>query len=309
MHAIQHARDEGAQELARRCGLQVSRFRYILDRLRDHNFLQPFVFLDGCRLGKIEHALFFSTASISTEVRANLLQTLIGDKRVVYVSETGGEYQYITGVLSEHPRDIENFLEDISAKFGQIFNQKALAIRSNLVQFGRKWLAPDRPLPKEFSFGLVKEKAKLDDRDLDLLRALVRHPEDSYRDLGKRIEMPHSTVEYRIQCLRKLGVLQGYGFKPDLNRLHVASHRYLLSMRGLGIDVRSRLVEFARAHPNIVALIQCLGSWDYELVTETQSPEHILGITQQLCSRFGDEMASYRVLPTFRSQKHYQHID
>lgn len=69
---------------------------------------------------------------------------------------------------------------------------------------------------------------KLDEIDIKILEVLKRNSKLSYRELGKKLLMPVTTVHHRIRKLEKNGVIKNYSLVIDNKQLGKTISSYIL---------------------------------------------------------------------------------
>jgi len=69
---------------------------------------------------------------------------------------------------------------------------------------------------------------ELDEIDIKILEVLKRNSKLSYRELGKKLLMPVTTVHHRIRKLEKNGVIKNYSLVIDNKKLGRTISSYIL---------------------------------------------------------------------------------
>jgi DNA-binding Lrp family transcriptional regulator len=140
---------------------------------------------------------------------------------------------------------------------------------------------------------------KMDDLDRKLLWALSCSGEMSVRQLGAKLGVSHATVQYRIDRMRRSGVLRGFYF--DVEPIQYGYHDFVwqLSVSRGKPRLEARLVEMALSEPSITYVASFFGEWDFELGLEVAEPRLINPLIQRLSEVSGPEFRSVRLMMRF----------
>ena len=148
----------------------------------------------------------------------------------------------------------------------------------------------------------------VDELDLRLLAQISLDPPASARQLSAAIQEPPSTIDLRLRRLRQQQVIVGYGYTVDVQAIGFQSYRLLLYAREMHVKLRQDLYKYCLAHRNICAFVECLGSWDFEIVAEVSGAREIVGLTQNIRETFGERIEQIKLLPSFRLAAHSRYI-
>ena len=77
-------------------------------------------------------------------------------------------------------------------------------------------------------YGILFQNMELDDKDLLILEQLKGNAKLTTGQLGKKLNIPVTTVHNRIKKLEKLGVLEGYTVRIDYKKLGKPICAYIL---------------------------------------------------------------------------------
>ena len=127
--------------------------------------------------------------------------------------------------------------------------------------------------------------------------------EKSLQSLARSLKLPIATLLYRLERLKQERVLAGARYLIDYSKLGLTTSIHLVSLRGLSPGIDARLLRFCRLCPQISYLVECLGSWDYEVGTVTRSAEELIEIREQLESVLGSSASRVQSLPVHKTIK------
>jgi DNA-binding Lrp family transcriptional regulator len=290
-------------ELARLSSQRTHSVQYHISMAIERGWLKKHAFLNLSLLGYQQYEIYFSLAPEQKNTRDDLLRYLTNSSRISWLGELGGDFQYGMNICVASIEELLQFLNELSGTFGAIISDKYMAVRLSLHYFGNKYLSSKNGLCKELSYQNSSKTVLTDETDHKILQYLSCHAGDSRRVMAQKLSLPQSTLDYRIRKMEKDGIIQGYYYLFAERLTGTESFLLLLSGRGFDEQVKSKLYQYAKKHPNITVLINCLGSWDHELVVEVENRCEIILVTEEIRDSFGTQLSSIRILPLFRYAK------
>lgn len=285
-------------------GLRDHTIRYALRSLIERNVITPLPFINLHRLGLTVYSIFFTFGGEKRGAHNALIRALIAEPMVLWVGEFGGEYHYGVGVAVRRLGELTGFLDALSQKHGAIFRDKAISVQISSTIFPRRYLTSKKisakPLRVTFD---EREPVVLDMLDRKILSELTSHGTLSHRQIALKIQAPLSTVELRIRKLKDQGVIAGEIYTVNAAAFGMQSFKLLVYTKNLDSALTAKMSEFCHLHPNITTLIDCLGSWGYEISVEVHRPEEVSRLVQQMYEQFGNAIQTIKTLTKFSYPK------
>ena len=302
--AVELRADAPMALLRKESGLREHTVRYALRSLIERKVITPLPFINLHRLGLTIYSIFFTVGGEKRGSHDALIRSLIAEPVVLWVGEFGGEYQYGVGVAAKRLSDLTVFLDALSKKHGAIFHDKAISVQISSTVFPRRYLSARKMTTKPITVTFdQREPVQLDVLDQKVLSALTSYGNLSHRQLALMIQVPLSTVELRIKKLKEHGVIAGEIYNVDAAKFEMESFKLLVYTKGLDSTLTGKLADFCRTQPNITTLIDCIGSWGYEINAEVRRPEELSRIIQQIYEHFGNSIHTIKTLTKFSYPK------
>jgi DNA-binding Lrp family transcriptional regulator len=305
--AAQLDADNPLAKLRSRTGLKEHTIRYTLERAREQGIIERRYFINLCRLGYLQHEVFFSLTSEQVGMRDALLTEFKASDRISWIGRLGGDYQYGINICSRDITQVVSFFDELSKTYGRAFVEKNLSLRVGLTFFGNRYLAPSlKPLaPLRYHSSI--EAVEIDVTDHKILSALTSRCPVSGHELARILGMPQSTVDYRLKRLKSSGVIVGsyYNFRGE--HVGILSFLCLMSTKGLGSAFRDKALAFCNSHPEIVVLVESIGSWDFEFVIDAFSAEEAMRTSEQILDFFGRDINWLKMIPLFSYPKVHEY--
>ncbi len=143
----------------------------------------------------------------------------------------------------------------------------------------------------------------IDEIDHKLLRAITTNGELSGHQVAREVGIPQSTVDYRLKRLRSEGVIVGAYYAVRGASLGSISFLCLIRTRGMSALFREGINNFCAIHPEVVVMIESIGSWDFELVIDGFSAEQAMRVSESLLDIFGGGIQWIKMVPIFGYHK------
>jgi DNA-binding Lrp family transcriptional regulator len=295
--------DAPLRVVARETGFRENTIRRCLDSLRERKIIAPYAVINIVPLGLTDFGIYFSLAQRKGASREQLLEWIVRHPQVAWVAELSGIYQYVMTFVATHPDEVRRFLEEMTASNGVRIVDKAVATRLEYRAFRARYLSAHKSTIEEIvTFGR-EGMVRIDELDHAVLVALsdMRYRSDS--ELARSLKVPASTVQYRIERLRRLGIIKGFMYRLNLERIGFGFFRLLVFERGANPNLHEALVKFCMQHRNITGLVRCLGTWDYELRVELPEVRQLASIVEELTSEFEGAIDKIQAITSLQTRK------
>ncbi len=141
-----------------------------------------------------------------------------------------------------------------------------------------------------------EKKVKLDMIDKKILFELSQNAREPYTVIAKRVGVSRDTVNYRINNLKKMGVLQGTRTLIDMSKFGYMTIHILLQLKQPTKESENELIKKLKQYPFLRAIIKFNGSYDFELAVVAKSMQEcddIIAKVSQDCAQF---LQNYEVL-------------
>jgi DNA-binding Lrp family transcriptional regulator len=290
--------------LRKESGYREHSIRYALHSLHKRQVITPIPFINLHLLGYSIYHLFFTVGGEKRGQQDALIKSLVSSPSVLWVGEFGGEFQYGVGVCGKRLPPLIEFLTTLSSKHGAIFHDKAVSLQVSSTIFPRRYLSNKRfsvsPITVTFD---KKEVVDIDALDSKILSGLTTYGHLSHRQLALTLQVPLSTLELRLQKLRARGVIAGDIYAVDAAKFNMESFKLLVYTKGLDAELSSRMFNFCARHKNVTTLIDCIGTWGYEVNVEVVRAEEVTRIIQDMYEHLGSSIHTIKTLTKFRYPK------
>ncbi len=261
----------GVKQIARSVRSSPEVVRYRLARLEKEGVVKRYMALvNFSELGYIGYGVFCCFES--EEGRKEMLEYLVAHPRVYWLADFGGRFDLAFAVMARDDFEFYSIFTKIKEKARNVLAGWEVAIRMELTQFPRDYLAAGerKANAKTPYFGRKLGKQTLDGADFAILKAISQSARAETVAIAKKAGMPASTVAFRLKRLEEKGILQGASPQVSCQKYGYQCYQLFLQVDGLDEEKRRKIYGYAQANPNAVFLLETLGSWNFEMIVEVR---------------------------------------
>ena len=141
-----------------------------------------------------------------------------------------------------------------------------------------------------------EQKVQLDDIDVEILKILQKDCRVTLDQMSKMLNVPKSTLHYRIKRLEKQGVIEGYYAKINPAKLGKEYITVTLVRAKYGPGYHKKVGEKLAKLPGVWAVYFVLGETDFIVLTRSNSRETFMKTLEQMINSKEIERTSTMVV-------------
>ena len=141
-----------------------------------------------------------------------------------------------------------------------------------------------------------EQKVQLDDVDVEILKILQKDCRVTLDQMSKMLNVPKSTLHYRIKRLEKQGVIEGYYAKINPAKLGKEYITVTLVRAKYGPGYHKKVGEKLAKLPGVWAVYFVLGETDFIILTRSNSRETFMKTLEQMINSKEIERTSTMVV-------------
>lgn len=283
-------------EIAEATRLKTHTIRYALKSLNERNILFPFVMIHRKCLGYDSMVVYSKIKPAFAEKRPLILEAIRNHPMCSWLGPLVGDFEFGITLGVKSLSDSHKFFNSLSDQFGPFWGERVCSIDKAWYYLGKKYLLGSGFNSNPLVVNDNINKVEVDETDLLILKALSKSPLASDSLIAKQLSLPHSTVNNRIQKLKDKCVIGGFIYGMNYSKANISAYRIIIDFGGLSTSFQNQFLEFAKVHPNIVALNLRSGCYDVELSVEFQGSQAIQEFIRELKGNFKDYISSMKVL-------------
>lgn len=292
-----------SEEVARTTGLHPMKVRRVRDSLIERGFISILPVIDVYPLGFVHHGIMFSIGATSQSARQKFLNALLRSDQIAYLAELGSAHQYYTTIVERDINSVMLFLDKMAVSFGSVIKSKAVNITVRLSEVPIKFSNEKPSTQQVLEWGVTNQKYEIEEVDHEILKSICKNPHLSQAAHSKMLNISPMTYSYRLERLRKNGVLKGFKTNLNTDKIGMMTFNLLISLKGLSKEWRSAMFKFGRNHPKITCVCENFGEWDYELYVVVEMLREVSEIMSEVEQMFPNCIAKMEAVPILNIMK------
>lgn len=292
------------KQIAKKVGLSEQVVGNRIKRLVDLGVIECFfVKTNPSLLGYMHIKIYLRLHNIAQEKEKELMKDLNQQKNLYWLSSSRGKYDLVASIYVKNIADFSQRYDAIFGKWGEYILERNIIVLERAFTYTRAYLLPDQ-IPEEIIYSAGGEKSvELDKIDFDLLGILNLAGRESLITLAEKLKVSPDTVRYRMNRLKKSGVITGFGVKIDFRKLGNSYHIIMLKLQNMDKQKYKKLETIAKTNKNMLIFIKTIGDHDIELELETTNKEELDYIIRLLRDSFVNEIKDYEILEVVREYR------
>ncbi len=292
------------KQIAKKVGLSEQVVGNRIRRLQELKIIEYFyVKTNPSTLGYMHIKIYLRLHNITQEKEEELLKDLNDQKNIYWLSSLRGKYDLVASIYVKNIADFSKRYEEIFGKWGDyILERNVIVLEKGFTYSKAHLILLQKSEATVYSVGGEKS-ALLDKIDIDLLKILNNEGRKSLIDIAKQLRVSSDTVRYRINNLKKNGVITGFGVKIDHRKLEHKYHLILLKLQNMDLQKYKKLEQLAQVNKNIIIFIKTIGDHDVELEVETNNNQDLDQLMKSLRDHFVSEIKNYEILEVTREHR------
>lgn len=291
-------------EIARSLKMREHTVRRVVASLRERGVIlgtQPY--LNHSALGLQQFVIYFSLIEGNEAVRNKFVTALCADEHVSFVAEVGGDFHYEVNILVRHHDSIIDFLDKLAGKFKAKIQTPAIAMVHRREYSGIRYCAAKVPTSPSLISAPVSSVIKIDRVDHGILSLLCNERIESRKEIGRRLGIPASTVDYRIRSLEEKGAIVGHYYLCDPKMLGEIPFSLLVHADLITAAKRERLLKYCREHDRISHMTTNIGAWQAAIWCRVADYQEAQRVLHELYAELGDAVNAIRFMPQLNFYK------
>jgi len=292
------------KQIAKKVGLSEQVVGNRIRRLQEWGIIEYFfVKTNPSVLGYMHIKIYLRLHNITKEKEGELLNDLNNPKNIYWLSSLRGKYDLVASIYAKNIAEFSKKYEEIFGKWGDYILGRNVIVLERAFTYTKAYLLQNQK-SEEVVYSIGEEKEiQLDKTDHDFLKLLNKEGRKSLIDIAKQLKVSADTIKYRLNNLRKRGIITGFGVKIDYKKLD--NHYYLifLKLQNMNLQKYTKLESLARINKNVIIFIKTIGDHDIELEVETTNNDELDELMKTLRDHFVSEIKDYEILEVTREHR------
>ena len=142
----------------------------------------------------------------------------------------------------------------------------------------------------------MEEFVKLDLKDRKILRELDMNARVNMKELAKKIGLSRQVVQYRIERMKKEGLLLGAITVFDSAVIGQRWFRVAIQLQSITQEKKTEFIGYFKNHKNTLWLGEVGGNWDFVINFVTEDQFAFNQLFEKVLEKWGASIQKYEVL-------------
>jgi len=255
---------QSINQIAKKVELSKDVVNYRLKKLEAENYIQGYqTIIDFQKMGYLTVRTRITLIDASPSKEVEIINFLTKEKQVFFVLELEGT-GVTFGLMVKGLNELNSFYKNLEKKFKEIISDKRFAIYLELYHFNRSYLYD---LKEKNTIILDKfEKEKIDGLDSRILKLLSKNARIPILEIATKLNLPATTIAYRIKKLEERKIILGYGLLFNFNKIDYNYYRVNLELKD--ISNIKKIINYCKLNKNIIYAMRTIGGSDLEIYFE-----------------------------------------
>ncbi|MBI2136797.1 Lrp/AsnC family transcriptional regulator [Candidatus Woesearchaeota archaeon] len=285
--------------LAKICKISRDKANYRINRLLQKNILGGFyTLIDVESLGYANYVVFLKIKNKETEIISYLKE----NSHVNWLVNAEMQWNIVTWIAAKDQFTFIKFWKEFAERFENSLINAEIAILGSLVHYKRHFFTNEKNEDEIVVFG-GRERKEIDDKDMEILRAISFDARIKLLDLAKKVNLNFKTLQKRMRMLEKEQIIIGY--RTYLNYSEIGYNYYLILLRlsNINKEILNKIRSYAKLDPYIDVSWQLIGKANMAIHIKAKNDKHLREVFNNFKDRFQDFIIDYETLLLYKQHK------
>jgi DNA-binding Lrp family transcriptional regulator len=304
LYALDRDSRQSNKQIAKKVGLSEQVVGKRIKRLQHLGVIENFfVKINPSVLDYMHLKIYLRLHNIKNQQEKELFNYLNQCKNVYWLASLRGKYDLVISIYLKNISDFSNIYEDLFGKWQEFILERNIIVLERAFSYTKAHLIPKQK-SEQIIYGVPNEKKiKLDQINIKLLKILNTKGREPLIDLAKELKVSADTVKYRLNNLKKKGVITGFGTKINYRRLDYHYQLVFLKLQQMTLQKYKKLEFLSKINENVIVFIKTIGDHDIELEIETKDTTELDKLIKVLRDNFVTEIKDYEILEVTKEHR------
>ncbi len=282
-------------QIGKKVKLRKDVVAYRIKRMQQEGIITNFwTLIDSYKIGYIVFRFYLVYQYVTPEIKNNIINFLVKDKRTWVVESIIGKYDLGVFIWVKSIRDFYQFWEKLLDAYGDYFAEKIFSIYVQVFSYPCSYLLPNEYKEADRQkYEITGGGAQIDigEYDMRLLNLLAENTRISLVDLAKDLHSSTQMANSRLKKLIKNNVIQAFRVGIDISKL---------GLKPFKVDIhlqehvqRKPIMEYIKHDPHLVFIGTSAGVSDLELEFDLEDSDDVHEILEHIKQRFPNAIRKY----------------
>lgn len=286
---------ESLTSLAKKLKTSKEVVHYRIHRLQKEGYLKKFyTIINMAKLGYEAYKVYFQFQNLTRQKEKEILDFLTAHERIFWVATCSGKWDLMIGTWARNTIDFNNWvLDDILNRYSNYILNKSITITKHNRQWNRRWFHESKDFPVTSTVGGEPAVLTLNAVDQEILRIIANNARLPLTEISRKARVSAAIIKYRLNHLLRDGVICSFRMTPHLPAFGYGFFKAFVYLQNNTSVRQEALIKYCQENKNILNVVTCVGSWDFEIEFEVESFERFNDIMKNIREKFPDLIKNY----------------
>ena len=249
------------------------------------------------KLGYKTYKIYFKIQSANQSSAKEFSNFLINNDSVIHCIKTEGSFDYSVAIAVKTILALDNFLNEIKTKFGEIIKDYfvSIIIYTKVFKLNKLLLNIKEKMIKSEKYSGEEETYRIDEKDKKIIRVLAQRSNLSLLDIAEKTNLTVDIVKYRLKKLSE-NIITSYRPVFNLSKFGYYHYVLMLKMRHSGEKTEKDLLSWCTNKENVLYCTKRIGHFDFEVNIAINNIENLNSFIEEFKKRFAIFIDSYELI-------------
>lgn len=265
-------------EIAKKIKISKEVAHYRLNKLIDSGLIKGFdLITDYFSLGYKCYRLVINLQNLKYSIRKEIISNLRKIKKIdlnVYLSS---DRDLELNVWVKYSSEFYSFYNEFINKYSEYINDKELYLVTSIYLASHGYLHKGNSVIK---LGEEKEIKEIDQIDEKLINLLEENPREDIVEVSKKMNIPISTIHYRIKQLKEKRIIKGT--IPLFNKSVLGYNTYKVEIILQNPSQKKEFVSYLASQSQITKITELIGNKDLDFYADFKTSQELDKFLEEL---------------------------
>lgn len=293
---LYHNYREPLTAIAKACRISRDQAEYRLKKLESPGILKKYATIfNYSALGFEEFVVVWLRLNCTKEQKNSVREELKKNKNILTYFDVLGDFDLGFDCIYKNKHEFQKEFGEFLNKHKNIIKSHSTFITTSFSFFPLKEF-DIKQNEKEFSLGDLKEKTKLDEKDIKILKELDKNGRAKIINIAKSINISAEMVLYKLKNLYKNKIVLGSRIIFDMEKMNYFFGNLKLNLKHLSEKTKQEISEFCKNHKFINALSFGIGEYNCLVQFFFSEEKQFRDSLKEFLEKFGNEINSSDII-------------
>lgn len=202
-----------------------------------------------------------------------------------WVASCLGRWDMVIEILAHDRHEFRSSFSRFHKRYSRYILSKVIGVTVEMAFMNKKWLCPEDFEANPTIMGGHPEM-DVDDKDLAILRHLIKRGRDPIRQIADELGMPQTTISQRINRMIEREVLGSFRVDIDLGRFDRVFCKSFVYFAEPDEQKEKELLDYCLGLQDVVYVNKIIAPWELEIDAHVPSFNDFTALMNDLTNRF-----------------------